>query len=168
MLCALSCAFQLTPSRRGMIGKSLPCWLIQPGRVLLRRFVRNKNQLLVDKVELMETNLNFAHIRFPDGWESTVSVTDLAPYPSETTTIPESTNIVMKLRTMSSQPLPPTVLHFIMVRAMNTFHQTLLMILFPLLPHPQTTLLDLTPLTFHSLSFLSCAAFLEIPALLMF
>ena len=76
--------------RRSMIGKSLPCWLIQPGPVLLRRFVRNKNEPLVDEVELMEANPNFAHIRFPDGRESTVSVTDLAPCPSKTTTFPES------------------------------------------------------------------------------
>ena len=73
-----------------MIGKSLPCWLIQPGPVLLRRFVRNKNEPLVDEVELMEANPNFAHIRFPDGRVSTVSVTDLAPCPSKTTTFPES------------------------------------------------------------------------------
>ena len=76
--------------RRSMIGKSLPCWLIQPGPVLLRRFVRNKNQPLIDEVELMEANPNFAHIRFPDGGESTVSVTDLASYPSKTITLPES------------------------------------------------------------------------------
>ena len=73
-----------------MIGKSLPCWLIQPGEVLLRRFVRNKNKPLVDKVELVEANPNFAHIRFPDGRESTVSVTDLAQCSSKTTTFPES------------------------------------------------------------------------------
>ena len=73
-----------------MIGKSLPCWLIQPGPVLLRRFVRNKNKPLVNEVELMEANPNFAHIRFPDGRESTVLVTDLAPCPSKTTTFPES------------------------------------------------------------------------------
>ena len=37
----------------------------------------------------MEANPNFAHIRFPDGRESTVLVTDLAPCPSKTTTFPE-------------------------------------------------------------------------------
>ena len=52
---------------RSMISKSLPSWLIQPGPVLLRRLVRNKNESLVDEVELMEANPNFAHIRFPDG-----------------------------------------------------------------------------------------------------
>ena len=76
--------------RRSIIGKSLPCWLIQPGPVLLRRFVRNKNQPFVDEVELMEANPNFAHIRFPDGRKSTVSFTDLAPCPFKTTTFSES------------------------------------------------------------------------------
>ena len=73
-----------------MIGKSLPCWLIQPSPVLLRRFVRNKNEPLVDEVDFMEANPNFAHIRFPDGRESTVSVTNLAPCPSKTTAFLES------------------------------------------------------------------------------
>ena len=58
---------------------------------VLRRFVRYKNQPLVVEVELMKANPNFAHIGFPDGRQSTVSVTDLASYPSETTTILEST-----------------------------------------------------------------------------
>ena len=62
-----------------MLGRSLPHWLVQPGPVLLRRFIRNKNQLRVDTVELIEANTNFAHIRFRDGRESRVSVSDLAP-----------------------------------------------------------------------------------------
>ena len=65
--------------RRNMLGRSLPYWLVQPGHVLLRRFIRNKNQPRADTVELIEANPNFAHIRFPDGRESTVSVFDLAP-----------------------------------------------------------------------------------------
>ena len=65
--------------RKSMLGRSLPHWLVQPGPVLLRRFIRNKNQPRVDTVELIEANPNFAHERFPDGRESTVSVSDLAP-----------------------------------------------------------------------------------------
>ena len=53
--------------RRSMLGRSLPSWLIQSGPVLLKRFVRNKSQPLVDAVELLEVNPNFAQIRFPDG-----------------------------------------------------------------------------------------------------
>ena len=62
-----------------MTGRALPSWLVQPGPVLLRRFVRNKNDPYVDEVELLEANSNFAQVRFPDGRESTVSVSDLAP-----------------------------------------------------------------------------------------
>ena len=65
--------------RRSMLGPSLPKWLLQPGPVLLRRFVRTKNQPLVDVVELVEANPNFAIVKFS---ESTVSVTDLAPSPT--------------------------------------------------------------------------------------
>ena len=70
--------------RRSMIGKSLPSWLIQPGPILLRKFVRNKNEPLVDEVDLIEANPSFAKVRYANGRESTVSVNDLAPCPSKT------------------------------------------------------------------------------------
>ena len=68
-------------NRRSMLGRSLPSWLLQPGPALLRRFTRNKGEPLVDEVELVDVNPNFARIKFPDGRESTVSVSDLAPCP---------------------------------------------------------------------------------------
>ena len=68
--------------RRSMLGRSLPNWLLQHGPVLLWRFVLTKNHPLVDVVELIETNPNFAIVKFSDGRESTVSVTDLAPSPT--------------------------------------------------------------------------------------
>ena len=49
---------------------------------MLRRFVRTKNQPLVDKVELIEANPNFVIVKFLDGRQSTVSVRDLAPSPT--------------------------------------------------------------------------------------
>ena len=52
---------------------------VHPGPVLLRRFVRNKYDLLVDKVELLDTNLSFANVRLRSGNKVTVSVSDLAP-----------------------------------------------------------------------------------------
>ena len=67
--------------RRSMIGRALPSWRVQPGPVLLRRFVRNKNDPYVDEVEFLEANPNFTQVHFPDGRESTVSVSDLAPCP---------------------------------------------------------------------------------------
>ena len=75
--------------------------------------------------------------------------------------------IMIKLQTMSSQPLPLTVLLFIAVRDMILFQQTQLINLFLLLPHPQITLLDLTLLTLYFFSLLSYADLLEIPALLI-
>ena len=72
------CKFQ----RRSGLGRTLPSWLVGPGPVLLRRFVRNKNEALCDEVELLDANHSFARIRYPDGRESTVSTTDLARSPN--------------------------------------------------------------------------------------
>ena len=76
--------------RRSVLGKSLSSWLQQKGPVLLRQFVRNKDESLVDEVDLLDANPSFAHIRFPDGRESTVSTTDLAPCPRTTASEPSS------------------------------------------------------------------------------
>ena len=67
--------------RKSMIGKSLPSWLIQSETVLLRRFVRSKSDPFVEEVELLEVNPSFAKVRFPDGRESNVSTSDIAPCP---------------------------------------------------------------------------------------
>ena len=68
--------------RRSSSGVSLPSWM-QPGPVLLRRFVRtSKNDPLVDEVELTDVNPTYARIRYPDGRESSVSLRDLTPCPS--------------------------------------------------------------------------------------
>ena len=65
--------------RRTPSGRSLPTWLSTPGPVLLRRHVRaSKYEPLVDEVVLLEANPQYAHIRFTNGRESTVSVSDLA------------------------------------------------------------------------------------------
>ena len=73
-----------------MLGKSLSSWLLQKGTVLLHRFVRNKDEALVDEVDLLDANPSFAHIRFPDGRKSTVITTDLAPCPRTTAIEPYS------------------------------------------------------------------------------
>ena len=59
--------------RRSMLGRSLPSWLVLPGLVLLKKFVRNKQDPFCEKVELIEANPNSALIRFRDGRETTVS-----------------------------------------------------------------------------------------------
>lgn len=66
--------------RRSPSGHSLPTWLSVPGIVLLRRHIRNsKYDPLVDEVELIEANPQYAHVRYNDGRESTVSTRHLAP-----------------------------------------------------------------------------------------
>lgn len=46
------------------------------------RFVRvSKNDLFLDQVQLMDANPSYAHIKYQDGRESTVSLRDLAPCP---------------------------------------------------------------------------------------
>jgi len=84
----LSTATNTTPherflqhSRRNMFGSSLPSWLADGhSKVLLKRHVRSsKYEPLVDEVELLEANHQYAHIRYPDGRESTVSTQHLAP-----------------------------------------------------------------------------------------
>ena len=72
--------------RRSMLGRALPSCLIQSGPVLLRRFVRNKIDPLVEEVELLEANQSFAHVRFPSGREFSVSPSDLAPTPGKNVT----------------------------------------------------------------------------------
>lgn len=67
-------------TRRSATGESMPSWL-NPGPVYLRRRVRHsKHDPMVDEVELLEANPNYAHIRFADGREDTVSLRDLAPH----------------------------------------------------------------------------------------
>ena len=73
---------------QSMLGKSLFSWLLQKGPVLLCQFVQNKDEPLVDEVDLLDANPSFAHIQFPDGRESTVSTTDLAPCPRTTVSEP--------------------------------------------------------------------------------
>ena len=67
--------------RRAGTGTSLPTWLTTPGPVLLRKWVRtSKQDPLVDEVELIEANAQYAHVRHASGREDTVSIRDLAPF----------------------------------------------------------------------------------------
>ena len=64
-----------------MAGSALPSWLLHPGPVLLRHHVRNKGDPLCDLVELVEGNQTYSVIRLGNGQESTVSTSDLVPFP---------------------------------------------------------------------------------------
>lgn len=70
----------LSFTRRSVNGQSTPTWLLTPGPVLMRKHVRNsKYEPLVEEVELVSANPNYANIRKKNGVETTVSVRDLAP-----------------------------------------------------------------------------------------
>ena len=66
-------------SRKTSTGMSMPSWLVSPGRVLLKKHVRNKDDPFVQEVELLEANPQYAHVKFPNGREDTVALRDLAP-----------------------------------------------------------------------------------------
>ena len=58
-----------------------------PGPVFLRKIVRSsKHDDFVDEVELTHANPTYAHIHYPDGRPSSVSLKDLAPCPRENVT----------------------------------------------------------------------------------
>ena len=68
--------------RRSILGRSLPACLLTPGPVLMKRFIRNKSEPLVDRVELLSANPHFVFIRCADGQETSVSTRNIAPCPS--------------------------------------------------------------------------------------
>eukprot|EP00795_Rhopilema_esculentum_P015052 gene15052-6216_t len=66
--------------RKSTSGQSMPTWLTTPGPVLYQRHIRDsKFDPLVYEVELIDANPRYAHKRFQDGREDTVSLKDLAP-----------------------------------------------------------------------------------------
>ena len=68
-------------SRIAMNRMALSPWLLTTETVLLHRHVRNKGDPLCDPAELVEGISTYSAVRLPDGRESTVSTSDLAPYP---------------------------------------------------------------------------------------
>ena len=90
-------------NRHSTTGITLPAWLSHPGKVLMKRYPRNnKHEPLVDEVELLEANPQYAHIRKSDGSEATVSLKHLAPKGSGYTESPQG-DIPVNLPT-STQP----------------------------------------------------------------
>ena len=80
-------------SRKSTSGCGLPTWLCEPGtQVLLRRHVRSKADPLVDEVQLVHANPQYARVKFASGREDTVSIRDLAPGPKEL--VPEPVELV--------------------------------------------------------------------------
>lgn len=66
--------------RSGNCGVSAPSWLLNPGPVYLKKFNRtSKYEPLVEEVQLLHGNAEYAHVKLPDGRETTVSTRHLAP-----------------------------------------------------------------------------------------
>ncbi|ROT83975.1 hypothetical protein C7M84_022849 [Penaeus vannamei] len=95
-------------ARRSSTGTAIPSWLCEPGPVLLKRHVRtSKTEPLVDEVELIQANPQYAHIRYPDGKEDTVSVRHLAPAGSETCIDPGCESSDVPSQTIESTNVTP-------------------------------------------------------------
>lgn len=91
---------------RSFNGTSMPTWLANNGPVLMKRFVRNsKYDPLVEEVELLEANHQYAHVRLPDGRETTVSTRSLAPVGENI--IREETTLDVHLPDHSNPPEEP-------------------------------------------------------------
>jgi len=70
----------LHPRRSGNNGVSGPSWLLNSGPVYLKKFNRtSKYEPLVEEVQLLHGNAEYAHVKLPDGRETTVSTRHLAP-----------------------------------------------------------------------------------------
>ena len=65
--------------RRSPTGMSIPSWLTDAETALLKRHVRNKQEPLVDEVDVIMVNPDYAHIRTSEGVEKTVSIRHLSP-----------------------------------------------------------------------------------------
>ena len=67
-------------ARRSTAGNSLPTWLLTPGPVLMKKNVRtSKFDPLVDEVELISANPQYAFVRLQNGKETTVSHVNSPP-----------------------------------------------------------------------------------------
>ena len=77
------------------MGSSLPSWLITPEPVLLKNYYRtSKYQPIVNEVELIDANPNYAKIRYQDGSEANVSIKDLAPTGTQDVNINSSESFI--------------------------------------------------------------------------
>ena len=76
-------------SCRSPAGASIPTWLATPGPVYIKRQVRtSKMDPLVDEMKLLQANPHYAHVRYPDGRETTVATKHLAPKGQVVETLP--------------------------------------------------------------------------------
>ena len=91
--------------RRSSSGHSVPSWLTTAETAYLRKRVRqSKYEPLVEEVEILHSNPEYAHVRLPSGIESTVSIRDLAPCHGATDTASRVPPPI--IHPSSSTPLP--------------------------------------------------------------
>ena len=87
---------------------------------MLRRYVRHtKNDPLVDELELTDVNPTYAHIRYPDSRESTVSLKDLSPCPPTHDHLHTPASPVCdtdNFQQMSMNPVPAVTLVVLLMR----------------------------------------------------
>lgn len=100
-------------SRRSATGKTLPTWLLEQGKALLRRHVRpSKYDPLGDEVDIVDINPHYAKVQMPNNYVKTVSLRDLAPLPktrNENNNISES--ILNEVAAPVATPYPPSALY---------------------------------------------------------
>nr|XP_042912197.1 uncharacterized protein LOC122272495 [Parasteatoda tepidariorum] len=86
-----------THIRRSHNGCSLPTWLSTAGPVLMRNHIQeNKYEPIVQEVELLEANPEYAHDRLPDGNETSISLRHLAPRGDSTGNLDENHRLTLE------------------------------------------------------------------------
>ena len=71
--------------RKSTAGKSVLSWLLTKGTVYVRKHVKtSKYESPVEKAELISANPEYAFVRLKNGFETTVSIRDLAPCTRDT------------------------------------------------------------------------------------
>ncbi|XP_026315169.1 uncharacterized protein K02A2.6-like [Hyposmocoma kahamanoa] len=99
LLCTATCCTpherMFTHTRRSSNGVSIPTWLTESEKVLMRKFNRtNKYQPIVEEVTLLHVNPDYSYVRYEDGRETTVSNRHLAPLSLDSQImVDETTNI---------------------------------------------------------------------------
>ena len=74
------CFFLISPSFN--VWYHAPIWMTEPGPVYVRKHVRDKYYPVVEEINLLNANPNYAIVRSPEGREVTVSARDIAPTPA--------------------------------------------------------------------------------------
>ena len=76
-----------------MFGTNAPIWITEPGPVYVRKHVRDKYDPVVEEMDLLNANPNYAVVRSLEGHEITVSARDIAPTPASPEEVIESQSL---------------------------------------------------------------------------